>query len=135
MRQVAHPVRVVARYGRQADNAHMTKPDPRSGGPPGSAGYTPMVSQEHAERIRRWHENAYRAMKAEAGSGQTFAYLGMRGQDADLLRHLRRPGVPEKTGRRRGFQPGDGGSGAAGQGGLAGRLLHVPVDPVALAWR
>ncbi len=45
---------------------------------PGSdpAGYTPMISAEHAEQIRRWHERAYAAAKAEAGSGQTFDYLG-----------------------------------------------------------
>jgi release factor glutamine methyltransferase len=44
---------------------------------PGDFPYTPMVSEEYAERIRRWHENAYRLAKAEAGSseGQTFDYL------------------------------------------------------------
>jgi len=38
-----------------------------------------MVSEEYAERIRRWHENAYRLAKAEADSseGQTFDYLGL----------------------------------------------------------
>jgi release factor glutamine methyltransferase len=35
-----------------------------------------MVSEEYAERIRQWHENAYQAAKADAGSGQTFSYLG-----------------------------------------------------------
>lgn len=40
------------------------------------AGYTPSVSAEYAERIREWHESAYAAAKAEAGSGQTFTYLG-----------------------------------------------------------
>jgi len=36
-----------------------------------------MVSEEHAERIRGWHENAYRVARAEAAeSGQTFSYLG-----------------------------------------------------------
>ena len=46
---------------------------------PGDVPYTPMVSEEYAERIRRWHENAYRLAKAEAGSseGQTFDYLGL----------------------------------------------------------
>ena len=44
---------------------------------PGDVSYTPMVSEEYAERIRRWHEDAYRLAKAEAGSGegQTFEYL------------------------------------------------------------
>jgi release factor glutamine methyltransferase len=36
-----------------------------------------LVSDEHAERIRRWHDNAYEAAKAAAGrAGQTFTYLG-----------------------------------------------------------
>jgi release factor glutamine methyltransferase len=35
-----------------------------------------MVTTEHAERIRRWHENAYAVAKTEAGSGQRFDYLG-----------------------------------------------------------
>src|SRR5918998_2779488 len=50
----------------------MTEP------PPGDVSYTPMVSEEYAERIRRWHEDAYRMAKAEAssGEGQTFDYLG-----------------------------------------------------------
>src|SRR5918998_4073070 len=50
----------------------MTEPTPRA------AAYVPTVSEEYAERIRRWHENAYRMAKAEAdsGEGQTFDYLG-----------------------------------------------------------
>src|SRR5918997_3058287 len=45
---------------------------------PGDVSYTPMVSEEYAERIRRWHEDAYRRAKTEAGSGegQTFDYFG-----------------------------------------------------------
>jgi release factor glutamine methyltransferase len=36
-----------------------------------------LVSDEHAEGIRRWHDNAYEAAKAAAGhAGQTFTYLG-----------------------------------------------------------
>jgi release factor glutamine methyltransferase len=44
---------------------------------PGDVPYTPMISEEYAEQIRRWHEDAYRMAKAEAGSGegQTFDYL------------------------------------------------------------
>ena len=34
-----------------------------------------MMSPEYAERVRQWHENAYRQAQAEAGSGQTFDYL------------------------------------------------------------
>lgn len=40
-------------------------------------GYRPTVSDAYAEKIRRWHENAYRSARAEAGSGQTFHYLGL----------------------------------------------------------
>lgn len=36
-----------------------------------------MVREEHAERIRRWHENAYQVTKSEAGEGQRFDYLGV----------------------------------------------------------
>ncbi|MFC5835794.1 methyltransferase [Nonomuraea insulae] len=39
--------------------------------------YVPLVSPEHAERIRRWHENAYRAAREEGASEQTFSYLGL----------------------------------------------------------
>ena len=39
--------------------------------------YTPMMTAEEAERIRRWHESAYRAAIEEAGAeGQVFEYLG-----------------------------------------------------------
>jgi SAM-dependent methyltransferase len=41
-----------------------------------STDYTPTVSAEYAERIRRWHESAYRAARAEGLGTQTFAYLG-----------------------------------------------------------
>lgn len=40
--------------------------------------YTPMMSAQDVERIRRWHENAYATAKAEAGAdGQSFSYLGL----------------------------------------------------------
>jgi len=40
--------------------------------------YIPMVSEEHAERIMQWHENAYQMAKAGAASRQEvkFDYLG-----------------------------------------------------------
>ncbi|WP_206641229.1 methyltransferase [Nonomuraea polychroma] len=41
-----------------------------------SHSYRPMVTPEHAELIRRWHERAYEAAKSEAASEQTFTYLG-----------------------------------------------------------
>lgn len=40
--------------------------------------YDPTVSTADAERIRRWHENAYTQARAEAAGGeQTFEYLGL----------------------------------------------------------
>lgn len=54
----------------------MTETDPPAKRPANSAGYTPMVTEEHAQRIRQWHENAYNTGKAEAGPGQTVTYLG-----------------------------------------------------------
>lgn len=38
--------------------------------------YVPTLPPDHVERIRRWHENAYRAARAEGAEEQTFAYLG-----------------------------------------------------------
>lgn len=35
-----------------------------------------MIPAEHVERVRRWHESVYHQARAEAGSGQTFSYLG-----------------------------------------------------------
>jgi release factor glutamine methyltransferase len=50
----------------------MTKPTP------GDASYTPMMSKEYAERIRRWHEEGLHAARAKAGiDGQTFDYMGL----------------------------------------------------------
>ena len=37
--------------------------------------HEPRMSQEHAERLRRWHDNAYDTARREAGD-QTFKYLG-----------------------------------------------------------
>lgn len=45
------------------------------------APYLPTMSPEDVTRIRRWHERAYRAAQAEAGTGQTFDYL-------DLVLHV-----------------------------------------------
>ena len=50
----------------------MTEP------PPGDVSYTPLVSEEYAEQIRRWHEEGLRAARAKAGiDGQTFDYMGL----------------------------------------------------------
>lgn len=43
-------------------------------GSPGS--YQPLMSEEHAKRIRQWHESTYRELKAAGRGGQTFSYLG-----------------------------------------------------------
>ncbi|MEV5897747.1 methyltransferase [Nonomuraea fuscirosea] len=37
--------------------------------------HRPLMSAEHAERIRRWHENAHRAATEEGADELTFAYL------------------------------------------------------------
>lgn len=40
--------------------------------------YRPRLADAETERIRRWHEAAYSAAKAEAGErGQTFEHLGL----------------------------------------------------------
>lgn len=38
--------------------------------------YVPTITAAYADRIRRWHETAYEAAKAEGADGQTFDYLG-----------------------------------------------------------
>lgn len=40
------------------------------------AEYAPMADRERAERIRRWHEQAYASGRAEGRAEQTFSYLG-----------------------------------------------------------
>jgi release factor glutamine methyltransferase len=46
--------------------------------PESADSYVPTVNAEQADFIRRWHERAYRAAKAEAGAdGQVFSYLGL----------------------------------------------------------
>jgi release factor glutamine methyltransferase len=40
------------------------------------APYVPLVSDEYAEQIRRWHERGYRAALAEGKEGQVFDHLG-----------------------------------------------------------
>ncbi|UBU08917.1 methyltransferase [Nonomuraea gerenzanensis] len=53
----------------------MAPTDPPPSRPAGTS-YTPTLSAAEVARIRRWHERAYEAAKREAGSGQTFTYLG-----------------------------------------------------------
>lgn len=38
--------------------------------------HQPLMSDERAERIKQWHEAAYRELRAETAGGQTFSYLG-----------------------------------------------------------
>ncbi|MGH3737950.1 MAG: methyltransferase [Micromonosporaceae bacterium] len=40
------------------------------------SGYTPSVSAEYAERVRRWHEDAYRMTRTEGAEARTFDFLG-----------------------------------------------------------
>jgi release factor glutamine methyltransferase len=49
---------------------------PAKEGEVGSGSYRPLMSQERAERIWRWHTGAYRELSAGAGGDQTFSYLG-----------------------------------------------------------
>ena len=39
-------------------------------------GYTPMLPADHVDRIRRWHDRAYREASAEAAVEHTERYLG-----------------------------------------------------------
>lgn len=51
--------------------------DPQRGDRPSQAvGFVPTMNLEHAERIREWHENAYRMGTSEGRSEQRFDYLG-----------------------------------------------------------
>lgn len=45
---------------------------------PSEGGYRPTLSPQEIERIRRWHEEAYRAALEEARIPRTFEYLGTR---------------------------------------------------------
>ncbi|SDC13330.1 methyltransferase [Actinokineospora iranica] len=54
----------------------MTETGPPPKRPADAASYTPMITEDHAKRIRQWHESAYNTGKAEARSDQTVTYLG-----------------------------------------------------------
>src|ERR687894_2606997 len=45
-------------------------------GEEGPGSYQPLMSQQRAERIWRWHTRAYRELSAGTGGNQTFCYLG-----------------------------------------------------------
>ncbi len=45
-------------------------------GESGSGNYTPLMSDERAERIREWHDRSYQRASAVGGHNQTFSYLG-----------------------------------------------------------
>lgn len=103
--------------------------------------FFPTVSAEHAERIREWHLNAYRAMKSEGEGGQTFEYLGLTlavpaevmpitGMH-DLLGNAVLAEVRESD---RVLDMGTGsGVNAILAAGTARRVLAVDVNPVAVA--
>lgn len=104
--------------------------------------YRPSLSGAEVARIRRWHEAAYTAAKAEAGdAGQTFDYLGHTiavpptVQPITRMSHLLGTAVLDEV------RPGDRvldmgtGSGvnavlAAGRGA---RVLAVDINPDAVA--
>ncbi|HEU4422263.1 MAG TPA: methyltransferase [Pilimelia sp.] len=55
----------------------MTQPRHRQSQPAPVRAHVPLMSPEQADRVRRWHDNAYRMAVTEAGAGgQTFTYLG-----------------------------------------------------------
>ncbi len=106
------------------------------------APYVPTVSEEYAERIRRWHENAYRVAKAEAGSseGQTFDYLGRtivvppQVQPITGMSHLLGEAVLEEV--RESDRVLDMGTGSGANAILAAseaaEVVAVDINPVAL---
>jgi release factor glutamine methyltransferase len=54
----------------------MSSGRPAKEGEVGFGSYRPLMSQERAERVWRWHTGAYRELSADAGGDQTFSYLG-----------------------------------------------------------
>lgn len=114
----------------------MTEPTPKD------APYVPTVSEEYVERIRRWHENAYRVAKAEAdsGEGQTFDYLGrtimvpQQVQPIMGMSHLLGEAVLEEV--REGDRVLDMGTGSSVNAILAAskaaEAFAVDINPVAL---
>lgn len=50
----------------------------RSGrtGEDAAARHSPRMSATEVERVRRWHERAYRAALSEGAEERTFSYLG-----------------------------------------------------------
>ena len=56
----------------------MSSGHPTKEGEEGPGSYRPLMSQERAERIWRWHTSAYRELSAGTGGDQTFCYLGRK---------------------------------------------------------
>jgi release factor glutamine methyltransferase len=54
----------------------MSDGDPNAMGSDPLPSYQPTIQAADADRIRRWHESAYAAGKAEGGATQSFTYLG-----------------------------------------------------------
>ena len=54
----------------------MSSGHPTEEGEEGPGSYQPLMSQQRAERIWRWHTRAYRELSAGTGGDQTFCYLG-----------------------------------------------------------
>jgi len=45
--------------------------------PDGADGYTPTISEEYVEQLRRWHETAYSEGKTAGAAERSFEYLGL----------------------------------------------------------
>ncbi len=100
-----------------------------------------MLSAAEVERIRRWHESAYRQALAEAGSGQTFEYLGRtlvvppQVMPITAVSHLLGEAVLAEV--RDGDRVLDMGTGSGVNAILAasraGQVLAVDINPIALA--
>jgi release factor glutamine methyltransferase len=55
----------------------MSDGDPEAMGSDPLPGYHPTIQAADADRIRRWHESAYAAGKADGGATRNFTYLGL----------------------------------------------------------
>lgn len=103
--------------------------------------HRPLMSAQRAERIRQWHEGAYRQASAIAGSDQTISYLGrtlvMMPQVMPItpMSHLLGEAVlAEVKGDDRVLDMGTGsGVNAVLAASKAAKVLAVDINPHALA--
>jgi release factor glutamine methyltransferase len=103
--------------------------------------YRPPFPADHLERLRRWHETAYRLSREEGVGGQTFEYLGRILEVPDQVHpitgmsHLLGEAVLAEV--RAGDRVLDVGTGCGVNAILAApaasRVLAVDINPQALA--